>query len=201
MNRAARGEQSMKTTAKTPVQQTIDDGKRWWRLVQRYAKLEAADKLSSVVGALLLGAILLVLVLVVVVCLSLFAAHRLAALTGDMATGYALVGAGWLVIVVLLILLRNVLIIRPLQKKFQKSYFKDEPLKHSLELEKFKTQYQLQMLQERMKERAQQTFSGSSEDEGGSKIGQYISYGVTAYKTYKTVKKIKKMFNKKKGRR
>ena len=191
----------MKSKVKSPVQQTIDDGKRWWRLVQRYAKLEAADKLSSIVGALVLGAILLVFVLIAIGCLSIFAAHRLTVLTGDLALSYALVGVGWLLLCVLVLLVRKALIVRPLQKKFQHSFFKDERMKHGLEVEKLKTQYQLQLLQERMKDKARMTMSGSSDDdENGSKIGRYVSYGITAYKTYRTLSKLRKMLKKKKNR-
>ena len=169
----------MKSKVKSPVQQTIDDGKRWWRLVQRYAKLEAADKLSSIVGALVLGAILLVFVLIAIGCLSIFAAHRLTVLTGDLALSYALVGVGWLLLCVLVLLVRKALIVRPLQKKFQHSFFKDE----------------------RMKDKARMTMSGSSDDdENGSKIGRYVSYGITAYKTYRTLSKLRKMLKKKKNR-
>jgi hypothetical protein len=191
----------MKSKVKSPVQQTIDDGKRWWRLVQRYAKLEAADKLSSIVGALVLGAILLVFVLIAIGCLSIFAAHRLTVLTGDLALSYALVGVGWLLLCVLVLLVRKALIVRPLQKKFQHSFFKDERMKHGLEVEKLKTQYQLQLLQERMKDKARMTMSGSSDDDkNGSKIGRYVSYGITAYKTYRTLSKLRKMLKKKKNR-
>jgi len=191
----------MKNKVKNPVQQTIDDGKRWWQLVQRYAKLEAADKLSSIVGALVLGAILLVFILIAIGCLSIYAAHRLTTMTGDIALSYALIGMGWLVVCVLVMLVRKSLIVRPLQKKFQHSFFKDERMKHGLEVEKLKTQYQLQLLQERMKDKARLSISGTSDDdENGSKIGRYVSYGITAYKTYRTISKLRKMLKKKRSR-
>ncbi len=105
------------------LQNTLDEGKRLWALVQHYAKLELVDKLTFVMSVLIVGGILLGLCIVAVFCFCMFVVTRLGERTGDMGGSYCLVGFAVLVLALLFILLRKTLVTRPVIRSLMKEFF------------------------------------------------------------------------------
>lgn len=108
------------------VQQAVDEGKQLWSLVQKYAKLELVERLTSIYTALILGGVLFVICSIALYCFCMYLVHVLEAQTENLALSFAIVGFALLLIGFLVFCFRNTLIIRPIIKSLIKDNFADE---------------------------------------------------------------------------
>lgn len=105
------------------IQNTLDESKHLWGLVQQYAKLEMVDKLTFILTILILGGVLVGLCTIAIFCFSMFLVTKLEQSTGNLALSYAIVGVCLLVLAVIVLLLRKSLVTRPVISSLMKEFF------------------------------------------------------------------------------
>lgn len=108
------------------VQNSIDEGKHLWLLVQKYAKLELVDKLTSVFTIFILGGVLFAICSIAIYCFCMYLVYLLEAQTGNLSLSFAIVGIGLLLVGFLIYWFRKPLIVRPIIKSLMKDYFEEE---------------------------------------------------------------------------
>lgn len=114
-------------TDRNSVGELMEDGKRLWLHMREYARLELVDKLSLVLGALALGAVILALATVAVFCLCMYAVMSLQVFINNIALSYAIVGAFLLVLIAIVYVNRQRWIIRPIIAAFMREFFDEKP--------------------------------------------------------------------------
>ncbi len=108
------------------MQDTLKEGRRLWRLLWQYARLEAVDRLAVVLTMAISAAVLFTLLSVATLCLAMAAVHWLAEVVGDTAISYAIVGAAFALLGLLAWLLRGLLVTRPVIRMLMETFFPDE---------------------------------------------------------------------------
>ena len=108
------------------LQNTLDESKRLWGLVQQYAKLEMVDKLTFILTILIVGGVLVGLCTIAIFCFSMFFFSFLEHFTGSLALSYAIVGLCLLVLAVIVLLLRKSLVTRPIISSLMKEFFEKQ---------------------------------------------------------------------------
>lgn len=108
------------------LQNTLDESKRLWGLVQQYAKLEMVDKLTFILTILIVGGVLVGLCTIAIFCFSMFFVTKLEHVTVSLALSYAIVGLCLLVLAVIVLLLRKSLVTRPIISSLMKEFFEKQ---------------------------------------------------------------------------
>jgi len=114
------------------LQNTLDEGKHLWGLVQQYAKLEMVDKLTFVLTILIVGGVLVGLCTIAIFCMYIVA--KIEQGTGNLALSYAIVGFVLLFIAFLVFLLRKALVTRPIITSLMKEFFEKQDFDESAKL-------------------------------------------------------------------
>lgn len=105
---------------------TIDNSKPLLRLLERYVRLEAVDKLSLVLSFALIAGVVFALGVMTVFCLVQGLVDAINAQIGNLAYSYFIVAGGLLLIIILFCLLRNKIVVNPVVSFFAKRFFPDE---------------------------------------------------------------------------
>lgn len=108
------------------LQNTIDEGKQLWLLVEKYAKLELVEKLTFLLTVFILGGILFALASIALYCFCMYLVTALEAQIGNMALSYVIVGMVLLLAAFLIYLFRKNLISKPLIRSLMKEYFEEK---------------------------------------------------------------------------
>lgn len=108
------------------LQNTIDEGKQLWSLVEKYAKLELVEKLTFLLTVFILGGILFALASIALYCFCMYLVTALEAQTGNLALSYVIVGTTLLLVAFLIYWFRKNLISKPLVRSLMKEYFEEK---------------------------------------------------------------------------
>ncbi|MGL4851661.1 MAG: phage holin family protein [Phocaeicola sp.] len=90
--------------------------KAYIQLRQEHLKFEIVEKITTLVSAILLALVLLILCGMVLFYFALAVAYILAPLVGGLATSFTIISGAITCIVILIILFRKTLIVKPLAK-------------------------------------------------------------------------------------
>lgn len=107
------------------LQNTIDEGKQLWLLVEKYAKLELVEKLTFLLTVFILGGILFALASIALYCFCMYLVTALEAQIGNLALSYVIVGGMLLLAALLIYWFRKNLISKPLIRSLMKEYFEE----------------------------------------------------------------------------
>ena len=107
------------------LQNTIDEGKQLWLLVEKYAKLELVEKLTFLLTVFILGGILFALASIALYCFCMYLVTAHEAQIGNLALSYVIVGGMLLLAALLIYWFRKNLISKPLIRSLMKEYFEE----------------------------------------------------------------------------
>lgn len=108
------------------LQNTIDEGKQLWLLVEKYAKLELVEKLTFLLTVFILGGILFALASIALYCFCMYLVTALEAQIDNLALSYVIVGFALLLVAFLIYWFRKNLISKPLIRSLMKEYFEEK---------------------------------------------------------------------------
>ena len=91
-----------------------EESKKWLALRARYAKFSAVDKIVRITSALVLTLVIALLTMLALIYLSFAAAYELGDMLGSCALGFLLVGAVYIIVLLVILIKRRAWIERPL---------------------------------------------------------------------------------------
>lgn len=105
------------------VDQTLNDGKRIFSLLERYVKLEAIDKLSVIFTVLVVLGVSFALGVTAIYCICMGLVQELAIVVGSEALSFFIVGGALVLIILLFIALRKYIVTIPAIKVMAEKLF------------------------------------------------------------------------------
>lgn len=103
------------------LNKTIDDGKRLFRIMRRYLKLEAIDWITVVLSIFIVTSTIIILGVNVIFYTCMGLANCLTEITGDIALSYFIIAVALAVIAALVYLFRHRLITQPILRTLVKN--------------------------------------------------------------------------------
>lgn len=108
------------------IKNIVEESKEYFDSQLELTKINAAEQSSKGISTLLMILAIGSFVLLIFICVSLFFGFYIAELLGSYSKGFGLISLIYIVFLIILVLLRDKLFVKPIQNKIIQEIFRDE---------------------------------------------------------------------------